>query len=157
MTRKPTVFSMIAAGALLAASGAQAAECKGVGARNYAEPLIIHKAEDGATTMLIRSTGTSTITSPADMTGGASWQHCVGLWTVHADKSGSGSGNCYSLDADGDHWTISWEGTNAGGSWAYESGTGKYAGRLDNKGTWTPGTRFGDGTRLTLWDGICGD
>jgi hypothetical protein len=121
------------------------------------EPTIIHKADDGAVTMLIRSTGATTIISPAEQTGGASWQHCVGLWTVNADKSGGGAGNCYSVDADGDQWIISWEGGNEGGKWAYVSGTGKYAGRSGNEGGWRPGARFGDGLRLTLWDGTCGD
>lgn len=147
----------IAVVAAFAASSAQGAQCEGVGVRTYPEPVIIHKAEDGTTTMLLRSTGTTTITSPTEMTGGASWQHCVGLWTVNPDKSGSGSGNCYSVDAEGDHWTISWEGDNAGGTWAFVNGTGKYAGRSDNKGTWKPGARFAGNMRLTLWDGTCGD
>jgi hypothetical protein len=51
----------------------------------------------------------------------------------------------------------SWEGTNAGGTWAQVSGTGKYANRTGAKGNWKPGTRFADGMGLTLWDGDCGD
>ncbi len=129
-------------------------EREGVSARKSAKPVIIHKVKDGATTMLVRSTGSSTTTSPAQS---ARWQHCVGLWTLNADKSGSGSGNCYSLDGDGDQWTVSWEGTNAGGTWAQVSGTGKYANRTGAKGNWKPGTRFADGMGLTLWDGDCGD
>jgi len=151
-----TFCAAAALAAVLAAGVSEAAQCAGVGARSYAEPVIIHKADDGAVVMLLRSTGTTTATSPAEMAGGVSWQHCVGLWTVNADKSGSGSGNCYTLDPDGDQWTISWEGGNAGGNWAQVSGTGKYADRVAS-GTWKPGARFADGQRITLWEGSCGD
>jgi hypothetical protein len=155
--KKLTFCSGIAVAAVLAASGAEAAQCEGIGARKSAAPVIIHKAEDGAMTMLIRSTGTNTIISPAEMTGGANWQHCVGFWTVNADKSSAGAGNCYALDAAGDQWITSWEGGNGGGTWAHVSGTGKYAARSNAGGNWKPGARFADGMRLTLWDGTCGD
>ena len=153
--KKLTLCPAVAAVAVLAASGAWAAQCEGVGARKYSEPVIIQKAEDGATTMLIRSTGTNTILNPAQIAG-TMWQHCTGFWTVNADKSGSGSGNCYSLDADGDQWIVSWQGDNAGGTWAHVSGTGKYANQ-NGGGNWKYGARFADGIGLTPWDGSCGD
>ena len=125
-----------------------------VNARKSGKPVILRKAKDGATTMLISSTGSSTTTSPERS---VRWQHCTGFWTVNADKSGSGSGNCYAFDGDGDQWTISWEGANAGGTWAHASGSGKYADRSSAKGTWKPGGRFADGTGLRSWEGDCGD
>lgn len=152
--KKLTFYPAIAAAAMLSASGAWAAQCEGVGARKYSEPMMIQKAEDGTATMLIRSTGTNTVISPAEIKGSA-WQHCVGLWTVNADKSGSGAGNCYSLDADGDRWIVSWQGANGGGTWVHVGGTGKYANQ-NGGGNWKSGAGFADGMRLTLWDGTCG-
>lgn len=154
---KFALCAAITAAAVLAATGAFAAQCEGVDARKSAEPVMIHKADDGAMTMLIQSTGSNTIISPAGMTGGAIWQRCTGLWTVNADKSGGGSGHCYSVAGNGDQWIISWEGGDAGGTWAYESGTGKYAGWSGSKGTWKSGTRYGDGMHLTLWEGTCAE
>jgi hypothetical protein len=75
---------------------------------------------------------------------------------MKADKSGSGAGNCYFIDGEGDQWIISWDGTNAGGGWAHQSGTGKYAGRTGAKGMWKYGTRYADGTAITTWTGDCG-
>jgi enoyl-CoA hydratase len=68
-----------------------------------------------------------------------------------------GAGSCFSLDGDGDQWVTSWEGVNSGGTWANVSGTGKFAGWQNSKGTWTYGARYGDGLRLTLWKGTCGE
>jgi hypothetical protein len=153
--RKLTLYPALTAAAMLATSGAWAAQCEGIGARKSGKPVIIQKADDGAMTMLITSTGTNTILNPAEIAG-AAWQHCSGFWTVNADKSGSGSGNCYSLDADGDQWIVSWQGSNAGGTWAHESGTGKFANQ-NGGGNWAYGAKFADGVGLTPWDGTCGD
>lgn len=141
--------------ATFTANSADAAKCEGHNGRTYAAPIILSEGEDGAKTMLINSTGTQTHTSPAVST---NWQHCIGFWTVNADKSGSGAGSCYSLDADGDQWIQAWEGTNDGGTWAHLSGTGKYAAWTSaSKGNWNYGKRYADGTAITTWDGNCGD
>ena len=152
--RKTSFAPAIAVAAVLAAGGAEASQCSGISPRVYADPVVVHEAEDGAKTLLIRSTGTTIQMSPG--AGETRWQHCVGLWRLEADKTGSGSGNCYSIDADGDQWTISWEGASGSGTWEHVSGTGKYADMTAN-GTWESGARFADDTRLTLWEGVCGE
>jgi hypothetical protein len=156
MTRLTLSFA-VAMAAALAASGAAAEECEGIGASECAEPVILKEADDGATTMLIRSTGSYTMIGTTGMTGDTFWQQCAGFWTVNADKSSSSAGSCFSLDGDGDQWITSWEGVNSGGTWANVSGTGKFAGWQNSKGTWTYGARYGDGLRLTLWKGTCGE
>ncbi len=90
------------------------------------------------------------------------WQHCNGVWTVKADKSGSGFGSCYTVTPAGDRRAVSWEGSNAAGkpssgTWAQVTGTGKYANWQDTKGTWKSGARFADGIRLGNWEGTCGE
>jgi hypothetical protein len=137
----------------LAAGGVKAASCTGIEARMSGKPIIVTKLQDGTTTMLVNSTGTSTTLTPEVST---SWQHCSGLWTTKADKSGSGAGNCYFVDGDGDQWITSWKGTNAGGTWQNQSGTGKYANRTSAKGHWKWATRFANGQYITTWDGDCG-
>ncbi len=155
MMTKLTLCCAVAMAAALAASGAAAEECEGIGAGKYAEPVILIEAVDGATTMLVRNTGSFTVTGTTGMTDDTFWQQCAGFWTVNADKSSSGAGNCFTLNGDGDKWVTSWEGDNSGGTWANVSGTGKFAGWQNSKGTWTYGTRYGDGLRLTLWKGTC--
>ena len=140
---------------LLGSSGALAAKCEGSNARTYAAPITLHKAQDGAALLFIESTGTS-FTSRGDASAlNPSWQRCVGFWSVKADKSGAGAGHCYAVDPDGDRWTISWEGDNAGGTWQSVSGSGKYANAADGKGTWTPGPKFAGGISINTWEGEC--
>ena len=157
MMTRLTLCCAVAMAAALAASGAAAEECEGVSALKYAEPVILNKADNGATTMLIRSTGSHTIIGTTGMTGDTFWRQCAGFWMVNADASSSGTGSCFSLDGDGDQWVTSWEGDNSGGTWATVSGTGIFAGWQNSKGTWTYGARYGDGLRLTLWKGTCGE
>ncbi|MEM7171512.1 MAG: hypothetical protein AAF530_15185, partial [Pseudomonadota bacterium] len=64
--------------------------------------------------------------------------------------------SCFLMDGDGDQWIQSWEGDDAGGTWAHVSGTGKYAGMENSKGTWTRGARYGDELSVTSWKGTCG-
>ena len=151
---KLTLTIGIATAAALVAGSALAAECTGVGARKYAAPVILHKAEDGTVTMLSTSTGTSTITSPPARSSGASWQECSGLITVKPDQSRSGAGNCYTVDSDGDWWIASWDLTGFAGNWSILNGTGKYAGQTGG-GTWKSGYHYADGTGQTLWEGTC--
>ena len=83
--------------------------------------------------------------------------HCC-QWIHCADKSGSGHGTCFTLDADGDQWIHSWEGTNDGGTWAHQSGTGKYAAWTSaSNGTWKYGRKPADGMGINTWQGNCGD
>ena len=156
MTRL-TLGCAIALATTLAASGAAAAECEGVGARKYDEPEILRKADDGSTTMLVRSTGSNTMISAPGMTGDTSWQQCSGFWTVNADESGSGAGSCFTIDGDGDQWILAWQGDNSGGTWAHVSGTGKFAGWQNSKGSWSRGASYGDGLRVVFWKGTCGE
>ena len=103
-------FSTSIALAFGAATAASAAECSGITSRVGEAPIEIMKSEDGATTMLIRSTGSVSDLKPTVLT---AWQHCVGLWTAKPDGSGSGVGNCYRVDPDGDHEMIHWEARTA--------------------------------------------
>lgn len=83
--------------------------------------------------------------------------HCC-QWIHCADKFGSGHGTCFTLDADGDQWIHSWEGTNDGGTWAHQSGTGKYAASTSaSNGTWKYGRKPADGMGINTWQGNCGD
>ena len=152
MKRSIYGFGLALAGGL-AANGAAAEPCEGVNARRAADPVVVHQGRDGSVTMLISSTGSSTTTRPVTA---VRWQKCSGLWTIDADKTGSGSGHCYSVDGDGDQWVISWEGGDDGGTWAHQRGTGKYANLSAAKGTWEYGERYPDGLRLTTWSGDCG-
>ena len=141
----------------IVASGAQAEKCEGMYVRNYEQPIPVHKGEDGSQSFHIQSTGTTIRKTPDNSPLSGNWQHCTGLWTVKADKSGSGSGNCYAVDSDGDQWITSWEGDDAGGTWQSVSGTGKYANNASDQGTWKPGKRFPNGMRTGYWDGECAD
>ena len=83
-------------------------------------------------------------------------------WTVNADKSGSGSGNCYTVDKNGDYRVTNWQGSKAAGkgqkangTWVRLSGTGKYDGAHMSKGTWKSTSRFAEGFRIGNWTGEC--
>ena len=141
---------------MLALSGnAYAASCEGTNTRKYEKPIAVHKGKDNSVTYLLKSTGVSTRKTATGAEQGGSFQHCTGLWTVNADKSGSGSGNCYTVDKNGDYRVTSWEGSKAagkgqkaGGTWSRLGGTGKYTGDHMSKGTWTSGLRFAEGFRI---------
>ena len=150
-------------GGFLAASSAtfniaHAAECEGTAIRKHENLDPVHKNTNGSLVLQLKSTGISSQTSPsrADV-----WQHCSGLWRVNADKSGSGFGSCYSLNpTSGDYYLTLWEGSNktgksAEGTWNRIAGSGAYEATEGSKGTWSSGSRFPEGLRLTHWKGDC--
>jgi hypothetical protein len=139
------------------AGTAQAGKCAGSSARIYAKPATVHKTKDGSQTFHLQSTGTTIQTVGANASPAGVWQHCTGFWTAKADKSGSGFGNCYTVDDDGDQRIISWEAKqNGAGTWKHVSGTGKYASNSDS-GSWKSGKRFPNGMRTGTWEGECSD
>lgn len=154
MRKFTCLVGSVMVGALVAASSAQAATCEGVSARKYEKPMLVFKGKDKSKVYRIQSTG---VTLRKGALGDGSWQHCGGLWTVNADKSGSGSGHCYTIDPDGDQRTLTWTGDKKGGTWKRVSGTGKYAAGGPVKGTWGPGSKFPDGMRIGHWAGECND
>ena len=146
-----------AAAAVVSASAslAGAAECEGHNARVYAEPVILNKAEDGTTTMLSHSTGTTTTISPADMVG-SSFQHCVGIVTYGPSTPLEGAGHCYNYAPDGEIWTISWKIEGESRTWEFVSGTGRFSDWTGNKGTFESGPGISNGLRMGSWKGVCG-
>ena len=148
--------TLIAAGTFLTVSNAYAVPCKGYGAGKSAKAVMVHKAKDGSQILLVGSTRIQAFETPDNYPADKSWQNCSGLWTLAADKkSGSGSGHCYAVDADGDQHVVRWEGTHEGGTWADVSGTGKYADSNAGKGTWSPSRSYGDGLKVFPFEGEC--
>ena len=70
-----------------------AEECAGVNARYAEDTVTLHEVEDGPTTYLVKSTGGSTQTIPAD-TASTRWQQCVGFFVARPDGPPTGTGNC---------------------------------------------------------------
>ncbi len=86
--------------------------------------------------------------------------NCVGLLRLHADGTfASGSGSCFSTDAEGNGASFWWRATDAGttscpdlcGAWGYFAGYGKFAG-ITGEGTWTRTSLFTDGS-IGKWTG----
>lgn len=150
--------SLTALGLALAAAPVSAASCSGMSSRTSAAPVVAHEAEDGTTTMLIRSTGSSTELTPEQV---VSWQHCVGLWTVKPDGGGEGAGTCYEVHVNGDIEVTAWEGANAAGAipegtWTFTRGTGEWSDRTAT-GTWKNGPTLAGGLAIGHWEGDCSE
>jgi hypothetical protein len=157
MKNAMSIASVVASSMLMVSAGVDAKDCDGVFARQYEKPIPVHKGADGSQTYHVRSTGASIRRTAEGTPLNSTWQHCTGLWTVNADKSGSGSGNCYSVDEDGDRWVIAWAGDNAGGTWEGVLGTGKHANNVSDNGTWRRDKKFANGMRTGIWEGECAD
>lgn len=162
MRKYHLMIGLAATAMLTMSSNVHAAACEGVNARKYEKPIAVHKGKDKSTTYLLKSTGISTRETASGAPQDGSYQHCAGLWTVNADKSGSGSGNCYTVDKNGDYRVTSWEGSKAagegqkaGGTWIRLNGTGKYKGGHMSKGSWQSTSRFAEGYRIGNWTGEC--
>lgn len=161
--KKQHLITCLAAAALLTvSSNVHAAACEGVNIRKYEKPVAVHKGTDKSVTYLLKSTGISSRETGAGAPQDGSFQHCTGLWTVNADKSGSGFGSCNTVDKNGDYRTTSWEGSKgagkgqkAAGTWTRLNGTGKYQGGHMSKGTWKSASRFAEGFRIGNWTGDC--
>jgi hypothetical protein len=136
----------------LVSGPAFAEECSGVNARMYEAPVVIHKAEDGATTSFLNSTGSSTLLTPADAAN-TGWQHCSGIMVARPDKSISASGICYRVATDGNWETVSWTWEGNDRKWKRENGTGEMRGAAS--GTFEPSVYLAGNLGIGSWKGDC--
>jgi hypothetical protein len=78
---------------------------------------------------------------------------CTGTTVISADgKSQVGGGHCVSVDSDGDFSWLWWRGDQAGGTWGYLGGTGKFDG-VKGGGTWKSGQTWADGQYINTYEG----
>jgi hypothetical protein len=135
---------------------AVAEKCSGYVSMKREPSVEIMKKADGSQVLRVLSSRILNMKEPKDYPLDGAYGTCAGLWTVAADgKSGSGAGECYYVDRDGDTMGFAWEGTNTGGTWKVQWGTGKYK-NTSNSGTWKPDTaRYSDGWAWQSWEGEC--
>jgi hypothetical protein len=80
-------------------------------------------------------------------------QTCTGTTVTSADgKTGTGSGYCASVDADGDVTWMWFRGDLNAGTWGFLDGTGKFKG-IEGGGTWKTKQRSADGRLINTWEG----
>jgi hypothetical protein len=107
---------------------------------------------DGARTEMSMATGFAVSYDPNSplhlMT-----QDCSAKWLIAADGSGrTGKGECRSTTPEGDEIVFWWKGTQEGGTWGFESGTGAWEG-VTGGGTWAPAAMWEDGRYANTWQG----
>ena len=131
----------------------QAQDVKGSGRVSY----VPHASEtfelpDGTAGQRLHLKGVVTANEPTNSIH-FSTQDCFGTYLMNSDGTiSSASGYCDGIDRDGHIWWIWWKGDQAGSSWGFLGGTGKYDG-VEGGGTTKTELLSPDGRLVDSWEG----